>query len=102
LESFVGFKRPEYIGDFTAAMRNCQGLLEGSGYDGDGDQLRQHLTRFTHAYSHDDSPDTTSAVSPEEVETAMRSVFIFMDALDPTHFAGLCSIADVDRSELLS
>jgi len=102
LETFVGFKRPDLIGDFTGALRECKTLLEASGFQGDADELRQHLTRYTHTYSHDESPDTTDTVNPDEIATAIRSVFIFMDALDSGHFAGLCSIAGTTPAEVLA
>lgn len=102
LETFVGFKRPDLIGDFTGAMRECKALLEASEFQGDADELRQHLTRYTHTYSHDESPDTTDTVNPDEIAAAIRSVFIFMDALDPGHFRGLCAIAETTPAEVLA
>lgn len=94
LETFLAFKRPEWAADFTGAMRNSAKLLADSGYTGDADALRTRLTRYAHAYSHDESPETDKPVEPDEVRTAIESTFEFMNAIDPDHFAGLCKVTE--------
>lgn len=101
LESFLGFKRPEWVGDFTTAMRNSTALLEASAYEGDSDALRQRLTRYTHTHSHSENPDVTSTVSPDEIGPAISSVFTFMNQLDAAHFEGLCEVAGKSAESLL-
>lgn len=101
LESFLAFKRPDWVGDFTASMRDAGRLLVDSGYAGDADALRQQLTRYAHAYSHSQTPETDNAVSPDEISAAISAVFVFMDQLDHAHFAGLCSVVGVDPTTLL-
>lgn len=101
LEGFIGFKRPELSGDFTGAMSKFGPVLEASGYDGDPDALRLRLTRFAHAYSHEENPDTTAVIDPGEIGPALASVFEFIAAIDREHFDGLCRVMDVDPAALL-
>jgi wobble nucleotide-excising tRNase len=101
LETFLAFKRPEWVGDFTTAMRKSVQLLEEAGYDGDASALRLRLTRYAHAYSHGETPVTDTTVSPDEVATAIASVFEFMHQIDRAHFRGLCEVVGLDPVELL-
>lgn len=101
LESFLAFKRPDWVGDFTASMREAGKLLVDSGYAGDADALRQQLTRYAHAYSHSETPETDGTVSPDEISAAISSVFVFMDHLDREHFVGLCRVVGADPVALL-
>jgi wobble nucleotide-excising tRNase len=101
LESFLAFKRPEWVGDFTASMRNAAQLLVDSGYKGDANALRQQLTRYAHAYSHSQTPETDETISPDEISGAISSVFVFMDQLDHDHFVGLCKVVGADPEALL-
>lgn len=102
LETFMGFKRPDGVGDFTKLMRDTTELLDASGYAGDADALRQQLTRYAHAYSHSESPDTTATINPDEIAPAISAVFTFMHQLDPGHFNGLCSVIDRAPEDLLN
>lgn len=101
LESFLAFKRPGYAGDFTNAMRETTTMLEQSGYKGDAEALRQQLTRYTHAYSHSETPDTNDIVNPDEIAGALAAVFRFMKQLDEGHFCGLCDVVGVDPEHLV-
>lgn len=101
LESFLAFKRPGQTGDFTGAMRKTTAMLEHAGYDGDADALRQQLTRFTHAYSHSETPDISDVVNPDEIASALAAVFSFMKQLDDGHFYGLCEAVGVDPQRLV-
>lgn len=101
LETFLAFKSPSTVGNFTVAMRSFGAKLEELGYKGDGDGLRLQLTRFTHAYSHAESPETNDAPSPEEIGAMISAVFTFMNAVDEPHFLGLCDVVGVDPSSLL-
>lgn len=101
LESFLAFKRPDWVGDFTKSMRDAGQLLLDSGYSGDADALRQQLTRYAHAYSHSQTPETNETVSPDEISSAISSVFVFMDQIDRAHFLGLCAVIGVDPALLL-
>lgn len=101
LESFLAFKRPDWVGDFTGAMRNAGELLLAYGYEGDADALRQQLTRYAHAYSHSESPETDTTVNPDEIYGAIGAVFVFMNQLDPDHFQGLCTAVGKEASQLL-
>lgn len=101
LETFLAFKHPEWVGNLNSAMRKSAELLRESGYQGDADALRLRLIRYAHAYSHSESPATDITVSPDEVSTAIASVFDFMDCLDSDHFVGLCEVVDIDPASLL-
>lgn len=101
LETFLAFKNPASVGNFTSAMRKISDTLEDQGYPGDADALRLQLTRFTHASSHAESPETDVAANPDEIKVIITAVFTFMHAIDKTHFDGLCKIVGVDPSDLL-
>lgn len=101
LETFLAFKHPEWVGNFNMAMHNSADLLRDAGYQGDADALRLRLTRYTHAYSHSESPATDMTVSPDEVKTAIEAVFEFMNQIDGAHFAGLCTVTGVDPKDIL-
>lgn len=101
LESFLAFKHPEWVGNLNSAMRKSADLLRAAGYQGDADALRLRLTRYAHAYSHSESPTTDITVSPDEVASAIASVFEFMHCLDEVHFAGLCEVTDILPADLL-
>lgn len=101
LETFLAFKNPDTVGNFTGAMRDVGSKLEELGYAGDADGLRHHLTRFTHAHSHSESPETNEVASSEEIGAIIAAVFTFMHAVDPEHFVGLCSVVGVDPDDLL-
>jgi len=101
LETFLAFKHPEWVGNFSEAMRKSKGLLVAADYTGDADALRLRLTRYSHAHSHSDTPATDITVSPDEVATAIGAVFEFMNCLDPAHFSGLCEVVGLDPSALL-
>ncbi|WP_298045177.1 AAA family ATPase [uncultured Citricoccus sp.] len=100
LESFLAFKRPEMTGDFTGSMRETTAMLEAAGYEGDADALRQQLTRFTHAHSHSETPDTNDVVNGDEVATVLSTVFVFLKHLDEAHFNGLCEVVGIDPDDL--
>lgn len=100
LESFLAFKRPEQTGDFTGAMRETTSMLDSANYPGDSEALRQQLTRYAHAYSHSETPDTNDVVNPDEIVSALAAVFTFMKHLDDAHFRGLCDIVGVDPGHL--
>jgi len=101
LETFLAFKRPEWVGNFNLAMHNSADLLREAGYRGDADALRLRLTRYTHANSHSESPATDTTLSPDEVKTAIEAVFEFMNQIDSPHFAGLCSVTGIDPKDIL-
>ena len=101
LETFLAFKRPDWVGDFTSSMREATQLLVESDYQGDADALRLRLTRYTHASSHSESPSTDTTVSPDEVKTAIEAVFDFMNQIDHQHFVGLCSVTRVEPTLIL-
>lgn len=101
LETFLAFKHPERVGDFTGAMRKSKELLERHGYVGDADALRLRLTRYLHAHSHSETAATDITISPDEVATAIGAVFEFMKCLDSDHFQGLCEVASIDPASLL-
>jgi wobble nucleotide-excising tRNase len=102
LESFLAFKHPEWVGNFSGAMRRSKDLLVTAGYSGDADALRLRLTRYSHAHSHSETPSTDITVSPDEVATAISAVFEFMNCLDPAHFRGLCEVVGVQPLDILT
>lgn len=102
LETFLAFKRPEWVGNFTEAMRKAKDLLDDAGYEGDASALRLRLTRYAHSSSHSETPATDLTVSPDEVATAIGSVFEFMNVLDPAHFNGMCEVVGIAPAELLA
>lgn len=102
LESFLAFKRPEWVGDLTGAMRNATQLLVDAEYEGDADALRLRLTRYAHSYSHSETPETDETAEPEEIRSAIAAVFTFMNVIDEKHFEGLCKVAGFDSTALLN
>lgn len=101
LETFLAFKRPEWVGDFTTAMRNSARLLDAGGYEGDADALRLALTRYAHAHSHSESPATDAVIAPEEIHSAIGWVFTFMQHVDRDHFNGMCEVLGLDAGQLV-
>lgn len=101
LETFLAFKSPTSVGNFTNAMREIGATLEALDYVGDADALRLQLTRFTHANSHAESPETDASASPDEIQAIISGVFTFMNAVDRKHFEGLCEVIGVDPSTLV-
>lgn len=101
LETFLAFKRPGSVGQFSEAMRGMDALLIENGYMGDATALRQTLSRFSNAYSHDESPETDVNVNSEEIKAALLSLFTFMHQLDREHFIGLCSILHLNATDLI-
>jgi wobble nucleotide-excising tRNase len=101
LETFLAFKDPASVGNFTGSMRDMGARLESLGYKGDADALRQQLTRFVHTGSHSESPDTKTIANPDEINTIITSVFTFMNAVDTEHFEGICKVTGFSPEELL-
>ncbi|ACV09152.1 ATP-binding protein [Jonesia denitrificans] len=101
LETFIAFKKPASVRDFTGAMRSMTDSLAAEGYGGDPDALRLHLTRFTHANSHSESPESDVAIDPNEIDAAIAAVFTFMYVIDEKHFEGLCEVLGLEAGELL-
>ena len=101
LETFLAFKRPEWVGNFNNAMKESAKLLRDTDYQGDADALRLRLTRYAHAHSHSETPATDTIVNPDEIATAITSVFEFMNCLDSAHFKGLCEVVGIDPALLL-
>jgi len=101
LETFLAFKHPTSVGNFTGSMREIGKTLEVLGYEGDADAIRLRLTRFTHAHSHAESPETNNAVTPDEIGPIILAVFTFMSVVDKKHFEGLCEVIGVVPSDLL-
>lgn len=101
LETFLAFKAPATANNFTEAMRDAGEKLEALDFGGDAHGLRLQLTRFTHAYSHAESPDTVEAVNPDEIGATIAAVFMFMYAVDKEHFEGLCEVVGVEPVELI-
>ncbi|WP_169165209.1 AAA family ATPase [Cellulomonas taurus] len=91
LETFLAFKVPHLIGDFSNAMRICMDGLETEGRE-KVQPIRVHLTRFAHQYSHSESPDISRVISPDEVGATISQALAFMQLLDPPHFEGLCTM----------
>ena len=101
LETFLAFKTPASNNGFAGAMRDMGAKLESMGYQGDPNALRLELTRFTHAYSHADSPETDTVMNPDEIGSTITAVFTFMNAIDQDHFRGLCQLIGADPKQLL-
>lgn len=101
LETFLAFKDPSSLGNFTGAMRAMGDRLEELRYQGDAGALRLQLTRFTHTNSHAASPETDAAVAPDEIGSIFAAAFAFMHAIDSEHFLGLCHVIAVDPGQLL-
>ena len=101
LETFLAFKRPEWVGDFNGAMRNSAQLLKDADYQGDANALRLRLTRYANAFSHGETPVTDITISPDEVKTTIESVFVFMHQIDRPHFLGLCEVVGIAPESVL-
>jgi hypothetical protein len=101
LETFLAFKHPSSADNFTKSMREIGQTLEARGFEGDADAIRLRLTRFAHAYSHAESPETNVVVAPDEIGPIISAAFIFMNVVDKNHFEGVCKVIGVEPSELL-
>nr|WP_225750868.1 AAA family ATPase [Pseudoclavibacter sp. Marseille-Q3772] len=97
LETFLAFRRPDLAGDFNRSMRESIASLESEG----ADALRLHLTRFSHAHSHRDTPDSDDTLPPDEVQATLRACFSFMHLIDREHFSMLCDAIGADECLLL-
>lgn len=102
LETFLAFKLPKLVGNFNGSMSEAGELLKKAQYPGDVDALQNRLTRYTHAYSHSDTPDTERTVSPDEVRTAIGASFTFMYYVDRGHFEGICEVLELEASSLVA
>lgn len=101
LETFLAFKIPSMVGNFDGSMREAGNLLERQGYQG-ANALRLRTTRFLHALSHDDTPESGAVIQPDETRAALAAVFEFMNALDSEHMDGLCDVLGLDKATLLT
>lgn len=101
LESFLAFKLPEQVGDLSQLMSKSADLITVNDKVTDPDALRHDLLRFSNVYSHDESPQTDSMITPEEIVPAIGSLFLFMDAVDRQHFVGMCKVLEIEPEDLL-
>lgn len=101
LETFLAFRQPDSIGNFTASMRKAAQSLQESNYTGDATALQLLITRFSHTHSHSSTPEVDVTFPPEEVTAYLRACFHLMDALDSEHFARLCQTIGVSSVDLL-
>ena len=102
LESFLAFKLPNSIGNFTGSMRDVVRSTEFNSDICDIDDIRQRLTRYTHSFSHNESPDISEISNVEEISTMIKDTFLFLYHVDRQHFEGLCKAVNVDCQDLIS
>ena len=102
LESFLAFKLPNSIGNFTGSMRDVVESTEFNSDICDIDDIRQRLTRYTHSFSHNESPDISEISNVEEISTIIKDTFLFLYHVDRQHFEGLCKAVNVDCQDLIS
>jgi wobble nucleotide-excising tRNase len=89
LEGFLGFKYPDLLG-------NLHDQIMEIGDDSVSEAMRSRVLRFVHAYSHNESADTTaSSARPESVEM-LGIVLEFIKTVDPLHFEAMCRAVHVD------
>lgn len=100
LETFLAFRDPNAVGSFFDSMRNATAQLRESSYRGDADALILRLIRYSHAYSHSETPESDAMIAPDEVHTAIAAVFTFIEALDPLHFKGMCKVLNLKATDL--
>lgn len=89
LEGFLGFKYPDLLG-------NLHDQIMELADDSVSEAMRARVLRFVHAYSHNESADTTaSSARPESVEM-LGIVLEFIKAVDGHHFDAMCRAVHVD------
>jgi hypothetical protein len=66
------------------------------GDDSVSEAMRSRVLRFVHAYSHNESADTTaSSARPKSIEM-LGIVLEFIKTVDPLHFEAMCRAVHVD------
>lgn len=89
LEGFLGFKYPDLLG-------NLHDQIMELADDSVSEAMRARVLRFVHAYSHNESADTTaSSARPESVEM-LGIVLEFIKTVDERHFEAMCRAVHVD------
>jgi wobble nucleotide-excising tRNase len=101
LETFLAFKIPGQVGDLAKLMAATEKMLVEGGFEGDGDALRHNLLRYSNVYSHNESPQTERTLIPDEILAAIKSLFVFLNAVDRHHFEGMCEATGLTAADLL-
>ncbi|WP_105034852.1 hypothetical protein [Cryobacterium aureum] len=61
---------------------------------------RTKVTRYLHAYSHNEEGDISAPIAPGEAATILRAVFQLMRALDEEHVVAMCESFNIDLQAL--
>ena len=92
LEAFLSFRFPAKIGDFNGSMKVALENVDNP--------TRTKVTRYLHAYSHNEEGDIAAPREPGEAATILRAVFQLMRALDDEHVVAMCQSFDIDPQVL--
>ena len=96
LEGFLAFRQPAHIGDFTNSLRKALAGLQET------DPVRVRVTRYLHAYSHNEEGDHSKPLEPGEAPAVLACVFELIKLLDEPHFDAMCAALDLEAATLIS
>lgn len=68
----------------------------------DDANIRTHVERYLHAYSHNEEGNVSAMIDPSEATVVLRSLFLLIRANDPKHLSAMCEALGIDESELFA
>lgn len=93
LEGFLSFRFPAKLGNFDDSMRLALQNADSA--------TRIRVTKYLHAYSHNEEGDIGKPLEPGEATVVLASVFELMHFLDKDHFDSMCEALDLDAGAVL-
>lgn len=95
LEAFLSFRFPQHIGKFHQGMKAAIDALDDA-------NIRTHVERYLHAYSHNEEGNVSAMIDPSEATVVLRSLFLLIRANDPKHLSAMCEALGIDETELFA
>lgn len=95
LEAFLSFRFPQHIGKFHLGMKAAIDAVDDA-------NIRTHVERYLHAYSHNEEGNVSAMIDPSEATVVLRSLFLLIRANDPKHLSAMCEALGIDESELFA
>ncbi|NQX27739.1 AAA family ATPase [Microbacteriaceae bacterium VKM Ac-2854] len=95
LEAFLSFRFPQHIGKFHLGMKAAITAL-------DDPNIRTHVERYLHAYSHNEEGNVSAMIDPSEATVVLRSLFLLIRANDPKHLTAMCEALRIEETELFA
>jgi wobble nucleotide-excising tRNase len=94
LESFLSFRYPAQVGNFTSQMEAASKRI-------DDPDFGVRVTQFLHGSSHNEEPDTQRRSRRQEAVTMLSTVMRFMHAVDEEHFKEMCKASKITAFDLV-